>query len=268
MDTEPQTEPDEQPNEMNESEPSSAPVPAHQLTRRERRHRQKMVLLIVGGVVAALLLAAAAYWFFLRGDDNKRSAQTNTGQQTGQEETPAPVAADPTPVAYKSTKLNIELTHRKDWTLKEADDGELTITSPQISYTRSDGQATTGVFTVKIRKGVPEPMQATIEKAVAPRKSEVIAYTSPTKEQRQYTNLSFAGQKDIFNFFIVTGNTEFKAGGAFNFALSLNSQFYLIVGGYGEDKAGSLGFDAVPAAAMDSDALTQGVDIVESLKIF
>lgn len=244
------------------------PAPEHKPTRRERRNRKKLLILGVGGAVVLLLLAGAAYWFFLRDKGAKQPAQATTEQQSEQSEPPSPTPADPTPVAYKSTKLNLELTHRKDWKVAEAADGEITLTSPSTAYTKADGQATTGVFSVKLRKGVPEDMKATIEKAIAPRKSEVIAYTEPTDQQRQYTNLSYAGTKEAFSFFIVTGNTEFKVGGAYAFALPLDSQFYLIVGGYGTDADGTLSFDSVPAASMDSDALTQAIGIVESLKIY
>lgn len=247
-------------------EEQPAPEPQH-LTRRERRKRKKLIILIAAGAAVLLLTLGGLYWFLLRDGGDKTPNQTAAENQDESQPAPPP-PADPTPVAYKSTKLNIELTHRKDWSLKETASGEITVTSPQVPYSRSDGQATTGVFTVKIRKGVPDAMKAAIEKAVAPRKSEVIAYTAPTDQQRQYTNLSYAGQKDVFNFFIVTGNTEFKTGAAYAFALPMDGSFYLIVGGYGTDKDGTLSFDSVPVASMDSEALTQGIDIVESLKIF
>jgi hypothetical protein len=258
---------DKQYKDIDSSVETPAPEPQH-LTRRERRKRKKIIILVAGAIVLLLLILGGLYWFFLRDGGDKTANQAASQDQDQSQEPAAPPPADPTPVAYKSTKLNIELTHRKDWSLKETANGEVTVTSPQIPYSRSDGQATTGVFTVKVRKGVPDAMKATIDKAVAPRKSEVIAYTAPTDQQRQYTNLSYAGQKDVFNFFIVTGNTEFKTGGAYAFALPIDGEFYLIAGGYGTDKDGTLSFDSVPAASMDSEALTQGIDIVKSLKIF
>lgn len=243
-----------------------APMAPPPDVRQPRPKNRRKLLLIIGGALAVLLSAGAAYWFVLRDDTVAVPAPLPGTENQTPEEILNPV--DPTPVAYKSEKLNIELTHRKDWKLKEAADGEITITSPSTSYARADGEAVTGVFTVKIRKGVPDAMKATIEKAVAPRASEVIAYAEPTKEQREYTNLSYAGTKDIFNFFIITGNTEFKAGGTYAYALAMSGEFYLITGGYGTDRDGTLSFDAVPKDTMDSDAFEQAVDIVESLKIF
>lgn len=256
-----ENEPDQQSEEMNSPAPP-APVP---VMRPDKPKHSKRMMLIAGGAVLLLLAAGGAYWFFMR-DSKKEPAQANTQQQNQAE--PAEEAVDPTPVSYKSEKLNIELTHRKDWKLKESAAGEISITSPATSYSRADGEAAAGVFTVKLRKGVPDAMKTTIEKAMAPRASEVIAYAEPTEEQREYTNLSFAGTKDFFNFFIVTGSTEFKAGNNYAYSLAMDGEFYLIAGGYGTDQDGALTFDSVPKDMMDTEALEQAIDIVESLKIF
>lgn len=257
---------EQQPDTMNNPVPQM-PVEPHHETRRERRKRKKLILFISGGAVLALLLLAGAYWLFLKGDDKKPvQATTSDNQQT--QDQPVVEAADPTPVVFKSTKYNIELTHRKDWKLKEASDGEITITSPTASYTRTDGKATTGVFTFKMRVGVPATMKTTIEKSLAARDSEVIAYDDPPETQRQYTNLSYAGQKDIFNFFIVTGNTALKTGNSFAYTLPLDNSFYMLVGGYGTDKDGTLAFDSVPPSMIDSETTQAAIAIVKSLKIF
>lgn len=242
--------------------------PQHVETRRERRHHKKMILLIVGGVVLALLLAAAAYWFLVRATSEKQAPVQAPGKEMQTEQPSAQPSADPTPVAYKSTKLNIEITHRKDWTMKEASDGELTFTSPSTSFVGADGQASMGVFTVIIRKGAKEAMQATIDKSFATKDSKVIAYAAPTEQQRQYTNVSYLGKtKDVFNFFIVTGSTEFKTGNAVAYALPIASDAYLIAGGYGT--AGSaLSFESIPKDSMDSATLDQAIAIAESLKIY
>lgn len=249
--------------------PAQPPDPHHQTRRERQEHRRKLLLFAIGGAVVAVGVLVAVYLLFLRGDSSQ-TAQQATNPQTSQEQQPAsqPAVSDATPQTYKSEKLNIELTHRKDWTVKESSGSEVTVTSPAISYVASNGQATTGVFTVKIRKGVTDAIKTTIDNAVAPRDSQVIAYAAPTDQQRQYTNLSYGGTKDAFKFFIITGNAEFKAGTAFMYALPLDSEFYLITGGYGADRSGNLSFDIVPKDSMDSQALTQAISIVESLKIY
>lgn len=249
---------------MRPQSPPPAQPPTH------KSGRGKTILFIGIGLIGLALVVVGLYWLVLRNDDKQPAAQqtnnTNTEQQ--QEETTAPAQPDSTPVTFKSATLNIELTHRKDWTLKESGDGAITITSPRISYATSDNTSKTGVFTLRIRKGASEAQKATIDKSIATRDSEVIAYAAPVEGQRQYTNLSFVGPKDMFGFFIVTGNTEFKAGAPLMYALPLDGDFYLIAGGYGADSANSLAFDAVPKASMDSTTLDQAIDIVESLKIY
>lgn len=247
--------------------------PPHFGNRQAAAQRKKRLLIIVAAATAGLLLAGAAIWFFvLRKPAPKQAAQTSesTNQTNQAEDLPAPTPADSTPVTFKSTKLNLELTHRKDWTLTENADGELVLTSPRTTYSRIDGTAGAGVFTVKIRKGATEAMKATIEKSVAARDSEVIGYTSPTESQRHYTNVSYAGvdKGESFSFFIITGSTEIKAGKPFAYMLAFDSESYLFVGGYGEDKDGSLSFDAVAKSDIESTSKEQAIDIIESIKLF
>jgi hypothetical protein len=230
--------------------------------------KDKRIWLIAGIAVGVIVVAGLAAWFFLMRDKGESGAsQSGTSQQT-QNQTP-PNPADPTPVVFKSAKLNIEITHRKDWTLKEASDGTITLISPLASYAKADGSAVTGPFTLKILKGVSDSMKTTIEKAIASRDSEVIGYKEPTEGQRFYTNISYAGKdKDSFNFFIVTGNTELKAGNAFAYSLALGNDFYLLAGGFGTDKTNSLNFDSADKGAAESETVREAIKVVESLKIY
>ncbi len=249
------------------SQPVQQPAPKTGKTGRGR-----IVLLVCIGLIGLALITAGLYWLLGRGSSDKQSAQqqtqTNNASTEQEEETPSSTVPDSTPVTFRSEKLNIELTHRKDWTLKESSDGTITITSPRITYRTSDNTSKTGVFTLRIRKGASEAQKATIDKSIATRDSEVIAYANPVEGQRQYTNLSFAGPKDMFGFFIVTGSYEFKAGEPLMYTLPINGDFYFIVGGYGADANNSLAFDPVPKDAIDSTTLEQAINIVESLKIY
>lgn len=250
--------------------PVEAQPPRGPYSKRSGGGGKKRLLLIIVAAVVALALVGTAVWFFMLRDkkDAKPSQTSNTSTEQQAEDLPATTPADSTPVTFKSTKLNLELTHRKDWTLKEGSSGEITLTSPRISYSRVDGSSGTGVFTLKLRKGATDAMKATIEKAVAVRDSEVIAYAAPTDAQRHYTNISWAGQEAAFNFFIVTGSTEIKDGRPFAYMLAIDNETYVIAGGYGTDKDGSLAFDAVPKTAIDSEAKDQAIAIVESIKLY
>ncbi len=264
-----ENDPDQQPQVTGNPMPL-APIPDTPASRPKPKSRKKM-LLIAGGAVLLLLAAGAAYWFLLREEPKKTPPPAaNTQEQNPTD--PAEFTADPTPVKYKSEKLNIELTHRKDWKLKEAADGQITLTSNPTSYSKADGESTTGPFTVKIRKGVTDAMQSTIDGSFASGSSEVIAYADPVKGQREYTNLSYVGPKEQFAFFIITSNTEFKAGASLQYALQFGADSFLIVGGYGSDAGNTLGFDAVPLEYMGThgsdNEFAQALAIVESLKIY
>ena len=111
-------------------------------------------------------------------------------------------------------------------------------------------------------------MLKTIDKTIAVRDSEVIGYATPTEGQRKYTNVSYAGQGENFQFFIVTGSVELKKPAPFAYALTIADDSFLIAGGYGADKGNSLSFDLSPVSSIDSTAKEQAIVIVESLKIF
>lgn len=255
--------------------------PEHKVKRRDiRRYGHsgggKKRWLIAGSVVVVLLVAAGIAVLLLRNASESSEkpdgpAVTQTDESKLQQ--PKLSATEAAQIeTFKSEKLAIELSHRKDWTLKEsADKTEITLTSPNISYQTKDGTVSEdeGVFTLRFRQGVSDQLEQKINSAKAVRDSEVIAYAAPTEAQRHYTNVSFAGSDaDYFTFLIVTGSTGYKAGGAMAGSLSLNTSTFLIVGGYGVDATGTLNFDAVPKAEIDSTALAQAIDIIESLKIF
>lgn len=235
---------------------------------------KKRIILIVAAVALALgLLGGAAYWFLVRDDDaNEQSAVSEQIQEEPNNNRPQLSPAEAAkPVVFKSDTLNLEFTHRKDWTVAESDDkSTISVASPPISYQTVDGSVpeSKGVFTLKIGIGVSDAATQTINSAVAVKDSEVIAYDKPTEQQRFYTNLAYAGQDDNFNFLIVTGSSEYKAGNPLAGTLALSDSYYLIGGGYGQDPDNAFAFDPVATELMgQSSALEQAVAIVKSLKI-
>lgn len=267
----------EKPDSMDEIdvelEDQPAPKPQHSKYPAKKSGSRKRIVIIAIIAVAVLGLLGAAYWWFSERDSEEQ--QPAASEQT--EEEPERQAPDLSPeeaaqtVTFKSETLNLEFNHRRDWTVSESENkSEITLSSPPVAYSTVGGNvpAGQGVFTLKIGKGVPQAMQDTINGSNAVRDSKVIAYDEPTDAQRFYTNLSYAGVQEAFNFFIITGSVEYKTGDPLASTLAFSDEFYLIAGGYGEDPDNALAFDDVPTSQIDSQAVKQAVDIVKSLKIF
>ena len=238
----------------------------------KNKKRHHTWLLWVGLAVVLLAIGGGVYAFVLKKDSPKPqpapvvTSSTKTVQPVGS----AP-DANATSKTYKSPTLNIEFTYRSDWTMKEsADKAEITLTSPRVSYTALNGTATEGVFTLKMRHGIiPDAMQATVQKTVVVKDSEVIAYAAPTDAQRQYTTISYGGSDaKSFGYFMVTGSVAYKLGQNFDSQINLQGNAYLFAGGYGADTTDALAFDPVPAAAFDTPALQQALAVIKSLKVY
>lgn len=251
------------------TEPHSPPVRPPDFARKAVR-RKKVITLSLLGILAVALIGAAAYWFFVVKKDAPAPAATPTPSPAAAEDKTS-VAADPTIATYKSSALNIEFSHRKDWKVREnAERSEVVVTSPAVTYTKADGSSASGVFTLKMRTGtIPEALQNTVIKSIAVRDSEVVAYDAPSPEQRQYTNITDAGvDANTFNFVIVSSSTGFKAGQALGYGVDLTGDAYLFAGGYGADASNTLTFDGVPKAEFVTPTYEQAVAIIKSLKVF
>ena len=246
------------------------PPPGHRydhLMPKKESGKKKILLLTLIGLVTLGVIAAAVYFFVLK-KDTPTPAATDNQQATEQQPEAAPAPADSTPKVFKSTKLGLELTHRTDWSLKEdPDSGEITLTSPQATYTTKDGASKQAAFTLKFRQGATTEQQAAIKAAAAVLASETIAYSAPLETQRYYTNVTFGGQAEAISLFLVTGATQFKAGDSLaNFFI--NGDTYVIGGGFGGTQPENFTFDTLPKASFTgSDTYKQALDIVKSLKI-
>ncbi len=253
-------------------QPQTQPQPVRPFSYpKPKKSKAPMIVLIV---IVVLALAGGAYWFFTSGPGHKKDkAATSSGQtKTGSsEQTSNNDQGSSELKTFKSDKLGLGFSYRSDWKAKEnADKSEIIITSPSVTYSKKDGTTTKGVFTVKMRNGlIPDGMKPTIQNAVAIKASEVIAYTAPTEQQRQYTNLSFGGSGTNLNFFIVTGSVAFKANETFATAIDLQGSVYLFAGGYGTDSNDTLSFDAVPQTEFTTSSVyKQALALIESLKVY
>ncbi len=253
---------------MQHTEPDMSPVQPPYFAKKAV-HRKKVVGLTIGlSLLGLLVVGGAAYWYFMVRDTTPKAATTAPPTPPPAEK---PVVSDATPETYKSSKLNVEFTHRKDWTVREyAERSEVIVTSPKTTYTKADGSSAEGVFTLRMRTGtIPDAMQNTVIKSIAVRDSEVVAYDAPTEQQRQYTNITDAGSDaNTFTFVIVSSSTAFKAGQVLGYGVNLTGDAYLFVGGYGTDSNNSLAFDPVSKANFATPTYDQAVAVIKSLKIY
>lgn len=238
------------------------------------RGPNKKKMLIIIGIVAGVLVLAAVAWLLFKPEKQQSTSQEQAAQQVEESDEPTmPPAEAAQPQVYKSPALNIELTHRKDWTLTEdAEKKLITITSPRVTFqTGSDSRK--DVFTLKLGFGATEAAQKNIDNAKAVRDSLLIGYDAPTEAQRHYTNVSYAGppgdDANIFEFFIVTGSVAFKTGNPFASSVIINSGDFLIAGGFGADVQNQLTFETIPAAELEQYSVyEQALAIVKSLKVY
>ena len=239
------------------------PHEAHLPTKAAARSSGKRYVLIAIAAVIVVSIGGGAFWLVSR-NKSTPAAATNTVKQSDQQ-----TAATNTPKTFKSTSLNIEFTYPGSWRLREnTDKTQLMLTSPTVAYQKG-GASTEGVFTLKMRTGiVPQAMQTTIQNTSAVKKSEVIAYSQPTDQQRAYTNLSFGGKGSTMSLLMVTGGAEFNVGDSFT-SLDMQGAFYLFAGGYGSDPNDTLSFDGLPVASFTgTSAYQQAVKIIESVKVY
>lgn len=250
--------------------------PQHLQSPGQKKWLNKKLLIIIGVVVAVLVLGAAAFFLLTKDkkEDSTASTQTSQQQQAEEDEEPAmPPAEAAVPQTYKSETLNIELTHRKDWTLAEDTEKKLiTLTSPKFTF-QTGNESKKDVFTLTIGFGATEEAQENIDNAKAVRDSLLIGYDAPTEAQRHYTNITYAGppgdDSTLFEFFIVTGSVAFKANVPLSGGVVINSGDFLIAGGFGKDPQHQLAFELVPAAELEQyAAYEQAVNIVKSLKVY
>lgn len=242
---------------------------------RKKPGGRKKLWIIIGVVAGVLLLAAGIFWFLQKGDDTAQTAQTPTQEQTAEEadEPTMPPAEAAQMQAYKSTALNIEIAHRKDWTVSEdADKKILTLTSPKFTF-QTANESKKDVFTLRFAMGASKEAQKTIGAAQAVRDSLLVAYDAPTEAQRYYTNVSYLGpagdDATLFQFLLVTGSIALKANNPVAGSVVIGGGDFLIAGGFGADAQNQLNFTLVPAAELEQYATyEQALAIVKSLKVY
>lgn len=249
--------------------------PQHLRTPGHKPRKDKKWWLIIAIAVAVLLIGAGAF-LFLKRDTKTDTASQNQTQQQAAEQTDEPTMPEAEAAqleTYKSSTLNIEIAHRKDWTLKEdAEKKLITLTSPKFTF-QTANESKKDVFTLKLGLGASKEAQKKISEAQAVRDSLLIAYDAPTEAQRHYTNVSYLGpagdNASLFSFLMVTGSIALKTNDPVAGSIVINSGDFLIAGGFGADTQNQLSFTQIPAAELEQySAYEQALAIVKSLKVY
>lgn len=251
------------------------PQTGHLHTPGKRASSSKKARIIMGILAGIVVVGLGMGAFLLFKPDTKEAspAPAQSEQQQSPEETQP--AMDPAQAsqltAYKSEKLAIEVTHRKDWSVRESADGkQLILASPKFAYETVEGETTTGAFTLKIGLGASDAAQKTLNTSKTVKDSLLIGYDAPTEQQRHYTHLSFAGPNETaFAYFIVTGSIALKASTALSNTIIINDGDFLIVGGFGADTENTLDYSKLDPANLEQYApYEQAIAIVKSLKVY
>jgi hypothetical protein len=234
--------------------------------------KSRKTLYIVLGVIAGVIVLAgggvAAYMIMHK---SKPAPANTAANPSSVQKQPSDVTDNGSDYTFKSKTLKVGVTYPKTWTMKQsADKQEVILTSPQTQYVKKDGTSASGVFTLKLRNGIiPEAIKTAVSGATAVDDSQIIGYTKPTADQRQYTNLSYLGTDvNNFSFTLVTGNTAYKAGQLVGGGIDLDGQAYVFGGGFGADAADTFAFDAVPKADYNTATFQDAVKILESIQIY
>jgi hypothetical protein len=257
-------------NEYDYPKPEEQGTPGHRYDHLMPSRKKRGAGRIVARLILVVLLLAAVgggvYYFASKGRGTKETAKTGASEQQQGPLTPAEAAKT---VTFKSNKLNIELAHRKDWTLKESrGTGEITLTSPSGSYTSGSGSKK-GVFTLKFATGVDDTTKQTVQSGKAVLPSEVIGYDNPTKDQRYFTSVTYVGTNNNVAYLIVTGADQYKPDDSLG-AMFIGEDTLLVLGGFGgTDPSNFASFDPAPKTNfVNSRPYTQALEIIKSLKIY
>lgn len=244
------------------------PAPAHHLraAASHKKSKKSRAGIWIAAVIVVMALALAAFFMFFAPKKTFAPTPTNS-PATGQ----APKKSAPAPAAnvLKSTKLALQVTKPAGWQgTEDATTGALTLTSPETSYT-SIGSAVKGVFTLTIQQGADTDTQDTIHNTNAIQDSESIAYSAPTDNQFQFTNLTVIGNIDIANYLLLTASDQYKKGEAMA-RFFVNGDTYVIIGGFHPSDTTKLkDYDGLtPASFLSSPEYKQAVATIQSLKIF
>ena len=115
---------------------------------------------------------------------------------------------------YDSLNFNLGFNYPKDWTVNDTDGARLTATSPVLQLKDSSGQTTSARIVFGVQHQQANIPQLAANHAVAPIRSQKVAYTSPTPSQRAQTYVTFVnytGGSQGIDALYITGDNGYQA---------------------------------------------------------
>jgi hypothetical protein len=246
----------------------------HQTTemrpKKSRGFPKKLLFIVVG----LLVLASIGYgaWKFITKAPPENKTVTQTTVEPEQTEKISNDIPEVTKTeVFKGDHPRLQFTYPTTWTVTPTEDLGIRIESPEFSYGTVDKGEVTGYFRIYIRQGARKADGTIIGRGVAIKPSEIIKYTEPAIGQRPETNLTSFGLDDDnhFAYFLIAGNYSLKQGDTLGPDYGKEPETYIITGGFSsEELTDDLATNAVPLDSYaDSNAYTQALDIIKSLKL-
>ena len=190
---------------------NTQPQHSHKRQKGSRRWLKVLITLIILGVLGGG--GYVSYRLLTDPIPENNSKTTDTSQETTNTttQTDEPV----TQKTYTSEDLNLSLEYPSNWTINDAKNDVLELTSQTVDLTDENGETAPGHVTIRI---VPTSAGLTsfpTSGAIATRDSLSFAYTAPAEGQREQSTLSFvntSGEEGYVDFVFISGSKTYKAG--------------------------------------------------------
>lgn len=182
-----EVQPEPQPDALAES---SADYDNYQPPEKQRSPIWRKVAIVGATLVVLTAVASGVYWFVIREKPASQPAKTS---ETSQGENAASQAASQITTKtkhYVSQNFRLEFDYPEDWSAGEDNAEQITLLSPDLKMTSTEGKPIIGQVEFSIRPSGAKVAGIDGGKATAVRDSLKIDYAKPTSAQRASTYVS------------------------------------------------------------------------------